>query len=99
MGYVNNNKQRDKTYLINNLGSSVTNLGGACSDIASIILALQNVATGTPSGLDVSVNQQLSYAEKYLENARKIIFECSKLAQQLRVEEEGDNGGGYRNYY
>ena len=101
MGYIDNEKQREKICMINNFGSSLTNLGSAFNQLEMIIASFDRIATGLPSGNNDSVRSLLSSAKARIDCASKNIASSQQLARQLNTEiEDGDSGyGQFGNYY
>ena len=87
MWIENNEKGRAKTYLKNDIESSITNITALSNRIHSVISALSAVAAGTATGIDQQMIDECQRTLLQLTSALQNLYTCRNLADQLDTME------------
>ena len=100
MGYINNDKQRERTWLINNLISVSSELHSIIAKLEENISLADCTISEMPSGNDEVILSNASGAMYSVESAKQLVDSCVELARNLDVEEEEDDDDyGQQGYY
>ena len=87
MWVVNNNKERIKSYIKNDIESSITNITDEINRIHDLISAINRATAGASSGMDRMMIDDCQRALNELSVTRQNLFACQNYASQLDTRE------------
>ena len=87
MWVINNDKERAKIYLRNDIESSVTNITDASNKINEAIASINRAAAGMASGKDKQLMDECKRAERQLSLALQNLNACRSYVNQLDTRE------------
>ena len=87
MWVINNDKERAKIYLRNDIESSVTNITDASNKINEAIASINRAASGMASGKDKQLMDECKRAERQLSLALQNLNACRSYVNQLDTRE------------
>lgn len=83
MWVKNNDKERVKTYLKNDISSNITNVTDFCNRIHDLISAIDRATAGTPSGTEREMIGGCKKAVSYLSDALQNLNICQNYIDQI----------------
>lgn len=87
MWVINNDKERAKIYLRNDIESSVTNITDASNKINEAIASINRAAAGMASRKDKQLMDECKRAERQLSLALQNLNACRSYVNQLDTRE------------
>lgn len=87
MWVVNNNKERIKSYINNDIESNITNITNEINRIHDLIASINRATAGTASGADRVMIDDCQRALNELSITRQNLFACKNYASQLETRE------------
>ena len=87
MWVVNNNKERIKSYIKNDIESNITNITDEINRIHDLISEINRATAGTVSGIDIAMIDDCQRALNELSITRQNLFTCQSYVAQLETRE------------
>lgn len=87
MWVVNNNKERIKIYLKNDIESNITNLTDASNRIHDTIAAINRTIAGAATGVDNQMIGDCQRALQELSTALQSLYVCRNYVDRLETRE------------
>ncbi len=88
MRVINNEKARSKTYLQNDIGSSITNILYQSNQLQEIISQLSQTLRGSASGVDQNLIASATQALQQFSQTSQYLHQAQSMAAQIDVTEE-----------
>ncbi|MBQ2695095.1 hypothetical protein IJG04_00430 [Candidatus Saccharibacteria bacterium] len=92
MWVINHEKEREKIYLRNDTGSSITNISHESNEVQNIVSHISYAMSGAPSGSDAELTGRAKQALHSLSQCLEQLYRAQNLIEQLKTMEEIPDG-------